>query len=66
MRPEVPDSPPVATKRPDDAKMWSDPATWENGLPTDDTDVTIKGKLSFLSYNGLLTNVTIKRQNLCK
>jgi len=42
-RPEVPEGPPVATTRPDDAKMWSDPATWENGLPTDDTDVTIKG-----------------------
>ena len=42
-RPEVVEGPPVATGRPKDAKMWSDPATWENGLPGNDTDVTIKG-----------------------
>jgi len=42
-RPEGGDALPVATGRPKDAKMWSDPATWENGLPADDTDVTIKG-----------------------
>ena len=43
-RPEVVEGPPVATGRPKDAKMWSDPATWENGLPGNDTDVTIKGR----------------------
>ena len=46
-RPEVVEGPPVATRRPKDAKMWSDPAMWENGLPGNDTDVTIKGRKSF-------------------
>ena len=53
-RPEVEEGPPVTANRPSDAKMWSDPATWENGLPLNDTDVTIKGRESFPCHNVLL------------
>ena len=53
-RPEVEEGPPVATNRPSDAKMWSDPATWENGLPGNDTDITIKGPESLPCCSVLL------------
>ena len=50
-RPEVEEGPPVATNRPSDAKMWSDPATWENGLPGNDSDVAIKGRKSLIALS---------------
>ena len=41
----------AAGERPSDAKFWSDPATWENGLPVNDSVVTIKGMKSLVTVN---------------
>ena len=49
-RPEIVEGPSALGERPSDAKFWSDPATWENGLPQDDSVVTIKGGKTFCCH----------------